>query len=929
MRFTILFFVGSLLLSYSFYEPSLITIGAFTLLGFLLDKVLELQKDVKTLKASLAHNTRRSTATVTLEPSPVQISTIVPEKQPKPTKPTHPKPEQQETSDTSPWKTQHINSTPSAVETLFTKATEVIKTYFTGGNFFVRVGIIILFFGVSFLLKFVSEQGLFPIEYRLIGVALGAFALLGLGWRLRETNETYALLLQGAGIGVLYLNIYAAFGLYQLLPPVAAFALLFVVSMFSAALAVIQDSKSLAILGFSGGFLAPVLASSGSNNHIGLFSYYGILNITLVVIAWFKAWRPLNLLGFAFTFIIGVAWGVTSYNSDKFASTEPFLILFFLFYVLIAVLFALRQPPNLHGYVDGTLLFGVPLAASSLQYVLVKEFEYGVSLSFFAMGAFYLSLAYVIWTRKGEELKLLAEAFLVLGVIFASLAIPFALSPSQTIAAWALEGAGLLWLGTRQNRLSVRIFGLILQAGAGIIFLSSDNPYAIAQIMTGAENTLKSAMPFINGSFIGSLMLMIAGIILARLLIKPFESQTNWEKRISPVLLIWGLAWLFGGFIYQIIVHYSISVLPTSLLLLTALTSLMFTLFAIRFKPEWISAWKVASLLFTFILFLAFTQVIFGAWSSSYHPLQKLGWIAWPVVFVVYYFLLKKLEQHQALLRIQALFHSALLLLLVALITFEGAWLLTQLFTPPSDWITIWYIIPTILTLHLITSTTFWPLSAHQKVDTQQASIVLATMMLLWMLISLSSQGIPAPLAWIPIINPLDIMSIMVIITLFNGWKTLNNRFSSLQSQHNERFSIHNKIIIIFAGFIFVWLNITLFRMAHHWFDVAYQAEALYQSNLVQAAVSILWALSGVVITVYASRKNIRFLWLSGAALLGFVVLKLFIIDLSTLGNLARIISFMVVGVLLMSIGYFAPLPEKKTPIKEKNPPLEKANNHD
>ncbi len=275
------------------------------------------------------------------------------------------------------------------------KIAAVVKGYFTSGNIFARIGIIILFFGVSFLLKYVSDRGFFPIEYRLIGVVIGAMFLLGLGWRLRHKNETYALLLQGAGIGILYLDIYAAFSIYQLIPPLAAFVLLFVVSMFSAALAVLQDSKSLAVLGFSGGFLAPILASSGSNNHVGLFSYYAVLNVAIVAIAWFKAWRELNLLGFAFTFIIGTVWGVLRYNSDKFSTSEPFLILFFVFYVLIAVLYALRQPPKLRGYVDGTLLFGVPLAASALQYYLVRDFEYGVSISSFVMGAFYMLLAWL------------------------------------------------------------------------------------------------------------------------------------------------------------------------------------------------------------------------------------------------------------------------------------------------------------------------------------------------------------------------------------------------------------------------------------------------------------------------------------------------------------------------------------------------------
>lgn len=483
-------------------------------------------------------------------------------------------------------------------------------------------------------MKYVSDRGFFPIEYRLIGVVIGAMSLLGLGWRLRHKNETYALLLQGAGIGILYLDIFAAFSMYKLIAPTAAFVLLFVVSMFSAALAVLQDSKSLAVLGFSGGFLAPVLASSGSNNHVSLFSYYAVLNVAIVAIAWFKAWRPLNLLGFAFTFIIGTIWGVLRYNDDKFATTEPFLIIFFLFYVLIAVLFALRQPPKLRGYVDGTLLFGVPLAASALQYSLVKDFEYGVSLSSFAMGLFYLVLSWFIWKRKGDGLKLLAEAFLALGVIFASMAIPFALAPTQTAAAWALEGAGLLWLGSRQNRLSVRAFGLMLQVGAGLIFLAR-------------FNDITNLKPFINGEFISSMMMAVAGIVSARLLIKTYEGRQDWEKGISPVLLGWGLLWLFGGFAYQLLAHYDLKWMTSNLLILSAISSLGFTFAALRFKPEWKHAWFVASGLFALVLLLAVSQFGMTSFQSVYHPSQWNGWIAWPIVFAVFYFHLFKLQQHQ------------------------------------------------------------------------------------------------------------------------------------------------------------------------------------------------------------------------------------------------------------------------------------------
>ncbi|MFT5085133.1 MAG: hypothetical protein ACI9Y1_003191 [Lentisphaeria bacterium] len=74
-------------------------------------------------------------------------------------------------------------------------------------------------------------------------------------------------------------------------------------------LAVLQNSRTFAALASAGGFLAPVLMSSGSGNHVGLFSYYAILNSAIFAVAWLKSWRLLNLIGFVFTFAIGLAWG--------------------------------------------------------------------------------------------------------------------------------------------------------------------------------------------------------------------------------------------------------------------------------------------------------------------------------------------------------------------------------------------------------------------------------------------------------------------------------------------------------------------------------------------------------------------------------------------------------------------------------------------
>ena len=272
---------------------------------------------------------------------------------------------------------------------------------------------------------------------------------------------------------MLYLTVFASLRLFGLLPPGAAFLLLLLIATLSAALAVLQNSQSLAILGASGGFLAPILTSTGGGSHVMLFSYYAVLNAGILTIAWYRSWRPLNLVGFAFTFGIGAAWGARFYRPELYASTQPFLLLFFFMYLAIPVLFAQRQATRLERYLDATLVFGVPLLSFGFQLRLMREFEYGAAFSALGMSLVYVVLARLLYTRHRELLRMLVEAFLALGVVFVTLAIPLALDGRWTAAAWALEGAAVVWVGVRQNRWPARAFGLLLQLAAGISFLGS------------------------------------------------------------------------------------------------------------------------------------------------------------------------------------------------------------------------------------------------------------------------------------------------------------------------------------------------------------------------------------------------------------------------------------------------------------------------
>ncbi|MFL6660498.1 MAG: DUF2339 domain-containing protein, partial [Massilia sp.] len=348
------------------------------------------------------------------------------------------------------------------------------KNWLFTGNLVAKMGLLILFIGVSFLLKYASERVTVPIELRLAGIVLADIGLLVWGWRLRLTHRNLALPIQGAALAILMLVTFGAFHLYGLIPPGMAFTLLFVLTVFTCLLAVLQDAVWLAVFGISGGFVAPILTSTGHGSHIGLFSYYALLNAGILGIGLKRTWRSLNLLGFGFTFLIGTAWGVQRYVADEhYLSAQLFLILFFLFYVAIAIIYAQRQAAVQKAYVDATVVFGTAMAAFSLQLGMMKHVVFGNALSALGFGVFYTVLAMVLWRRRAGKLKLLVESFLALGLVFGTLALPFALDGRWTSAAWALEGAGVAWVGLRQRQRLVFGFGMLVQAGAWISFIGA------------------------------------------------------------------------------------------------------------------------------------------------------------------------------------------------------------------------------------------------------------------------------------------------------------------------------------------------------------------------------------------------------------------------------------------------------------------------
>jgi uncharacterized membrane protein len=888
------------------------------------------------------------------------------------------------------------------------------------GNLVAKIGLLVLFIGVSFLLKYAAARVTVPIELRLAGIVLADLAALAWAWRIRDSSKSVSLPLQGTCMAVLMLVTFGAFRLYHLIPGSMAFALLFLLTLGTCLLAVLQNAQWLAIFGIVGGFAAPILASTGGGSHIALFSYYAVLNAGVLAIALKRSWRALNLLGFAFTFAIGTAWGVLRYEPADYLSVQAFLALFFLYYVGIAVAYARLQAPRLRSYVDGTLVFGTPMLAASLQFPLVKDMAFGMAYSALALALFYVTLAMTL-ARRRAVYGMLVDAFIALAVVFGTLAIPFALDGRWTSAAWALEGAGIVWIGLRQRQPLAWGFGLLVQLGAWASFIGS---------VSGIDH--EAALH--SNLWLGFLLLAISAFLMATRFRAQHEEASPLLQGLAAVFLAGAAVWLVGGAWTEILLRThgtaQANLLVASALVAAALLGLIAQRMAwalargLALAAQWLGG---AALLFLMVLqaelapvstdlfatpFLGGLMILvaggFTAWALMRHggdalriPAQvALAWSgAWWLLMVAptlsnwalahyeggdsvrldlqwpAYCLLIALTTPMwmtmarrlawpalrwAALPAWALFALSTMGMLIQLYfdsmpgrefwtAFAALWLLSEWLMhswPPQGWT----IAPRALrVLHTLRSAgpwlMIWPVASYwvsvalegSHADPAWSRFLPAWLMMgvlawtmrrvradawpvrpvadwyrtvllplgcAWSLLlvavwNLSQDGAMAPLPYIPLANPLDLTSIFAMLLAIAAYRLLEERLASRRPQ----------LLVVLALAGYAWFNLALLRTVSHYLDVPYTFDAMFASQFVQAMLSLVWSVTALVLMRQAARKQGRALWMAGAVLLGVVLAKLFLVDLSNVGGVERIVSFLGVGALMVGIGYLAPYP--------------------
>ena len=846
------------------------------------------------------------------EPEPVPAPAPRPARRPEPAMAA----EASESRSTS----QYVHE-PSSADLLIARA----RDWLFGGNTIVRVGLVVLFIGLVFLARLVVNAGLFPIEARLTMVGLAGAALLGVGYWKRIERPDFGLHLQGAGVAVMYLTVFAAARIYGVMPPGVAFGFMIVFAALGATLAVLQNSLTMALASFLGGFAVPFLLGGDAETPTALFTYFTVLNLAIMGIAWKKSWRPLNLLGFVATFAMAGVWGFGAYQERHFLICEIFLAISIAIYLATALLYAHNTSGKLGNFADSTLLFGTAIAGFGLQSGLVHDKPYWAAWSAVVFGAVYLAVATWAFRRRDKGMGLLSECLLAIGVGFVTMAIPLALEVEWVGVAWLLEGAGALWVGARQERWMPRAFGLLLQAaGALVVFSNSD--------------TLASSLPLANPGFlqpfVGAVALLFAAWVLRGQL---GHSGSSWAKAWQPIERGLAAPWFLGAFVMAVV-----AVMQELRRTLPATTpdafgdqayapefSLFGTLIAVlglMALADWFGRkvqWKVASWpARTSLLLIGYCFLI--SLVSGRYVVQLPDLPVWIAAFALHFWMLHRADKDPATAapRWNGFIHAAGVLGLTVMLANALFYGVDQADLWDSSWAGVVFLVAGVAILMAITRwagpasvgtaglAMGWPHNVHSRAYWWRAAAPLAVALYFGALIgTVLARGITDPLPYIPLLNPVDLSIALVLAALALWRQMLQGAEPAPRGSGPFTGSCGLGAGAVLA---FVWINTIWTRTADHYLGATWYPASNENSQVVLTGFSILWTLMAMGLMLFGQRKAQRLPWLTGAALLAVVVAKLIFVDMSAVEGFARIASFIGVGVLMLLIGYFVPLPPRK-----------------
>jgi uncharacterized membrane protein len=322
-----------------------------------------------------------------------------------------------------------------------------------------RIGIVAVLTGVSYFLKYAFDSNWIGPSGRVgIGLLAGIAVIL---WSERFRAKGHAVFsysLKALGLGALYLSLWAAFQVYQLIPAEVAFVAMAAVTAAAIVLARTQDAMVLAAFALAGGFATPLLLSTGENHEAELFVYVALLDIAVLVLVMLKPWLKLAWGSFLGTEILVAAWAFRYYREIYRSETVVFLTLFAAIFALGPLLAKSDKGDN-ERQLSLAAAFTVVNAGAYFGSLWMMYDATRGALTWYALvlAACYLGLAQVFRRLHPEETTgTIQLVHITLAVTFLTVAVPLKLDGHWIAVGWIVESGALLWIAARTG---VRLLG--------------------------------------------------------------------------------------------------------------------------------------------------------------------------------------------------------------------------------------------------------------------------------------------------------------------------------------------------------------------------------------------------------------------------------------------------------------------------------------
>ena len=740
------------------------------------------------------------------------------------------------------------------------------------GNPILRVAVAVLMVGVVLLLRFASEHWQLSL-----GVKLGFIASAGVittiaGYWLQKKNQLFAVALQGVGLAVVFLTLifshhFAVIG--SLTTASILFVILLLVTVY---LSLKQQALYLAMLALSMAYLAPLVIPQNHPDVIFLFAYYLLINLAVAAVNFIQPWKILHQIAFFATMFIGGAVIGIYAKTQQFATLDWILWLHIALFIWLSVRYSQlmlrvknhdlnlnqdtgQKTQRLQPILDVGLIFSVPVLGFSLHAYLMHNSTQAMTLGAVALAIVYISLN--LWIkRQHPQLSILAKSFFILAVVFVALIFPLAKGAHWISTGWVIQGTALIvWGVTERYRLS-RYIGVILVLFSSVAL--------IFQIWSNDHFPILSTVIYALAQFISAFYLlhyqevekyfsarMLSGIFLALGLsagaVAGVELMQWQQYGLSPYLAIGTV--LMAGF--SLAVHLK-SQLQWGNVQLILLGGLLFLLYGESFAANVYSVWHWPSGLsqFSFAVasvVLAIMLITLKLTSSKAYLAiwSTLLWLSLASVGL-------------------AIFPMMPILALAIIPIIYGAWLFQTNRTQLLHQLPVWCL--TLLWLVLVNLDAY---SAEQYY-------------------------------FLPLLNFTDILSLLMFVGMI--WIIYHHDFTTEQSVEWGF-----KVTTILIGLLV--LSSVVVRAMHHYLGTPLWGLDIWSNGDVQLSLTLLWVILAFILMTFSSRRHIRQIWFVGAALLGIVVAKLLLLDLSQSGTLTRVISFIGSGAVMLVIAYLAPLP--------------------